>query len=60
MKPFFDLVAGAVMFLGFVVLCGCLLPVFSGGKFNFADMVFCGLGLGLVTLYALCKEAFGG
>ena len=31
MKPFLDLVAGAGCFLALVVLCGCLLPVFSMG-----------------------------
>lgn len=60
MKPFLDLVAGAGCFLALVVLCGCLLPVFSGRSFGFADVVLCGIGLGAVTLFALCKEAFGG
>ena len=60
MKPFLDLVAGAGCFLALVVLCGCLLPVFSGKGFNFADVILCGIGLGAVTLFALCKEAFGG
>ncbi|MFO0798985.1 MAG: hypothetical protein U0804_16070 [Gemmataceae bacterium] len=63
MKSFLDLVAGAACFLGLVVLCGCLLPVFSGGSSGgrlFADMLLCGIGLGAVTLYALCQEAMGG
>lgn len=68
MKAFLDLVKGAVAFLGLIVLLGCLLPVFGGGCSMdpglrsgrlFADMLLCGVGLGAVVLYALCKEAFG-